>query len=62
LVPFPGIAFLWFIGVLRDCLGAGEDQEWGVDFEILQGGEHFRIFVRHNLLPRALHFNTTRRL
>jgi hypothetical protein len=52
----------WFIGVLRDCLGAGEDREWGVDFEILQAGEHFTIIVRHNLLPPALHFDTTRRL
>jgi hypothetical protein len=26
LVPFSGIAFLWFIGVLRDRLGAHEDQ------------------------------------
>src|SRR5437764_12700041 len=25
LVPFAGIAFLWFIGVLRDRLGQGED-------------------------------------
>ncbi len=26
LVPFAGIAFLWFIGVLRDQLGAVEDR------------------------------------
>jgi hypothetical protein len=26
LVPFAGIAFLWFIGVLRDRLGKNEDQ------------------------------------
>ena len=26
LVPFSGIAFLWFIGVLRDRLGKAEDQ------------------------------------
>jgi hypothetical protein len=26
LVPFSGIAFLWFMGVLRDRLGAQEDQ------------------------------------
>ena len=25
LVPFPGIAFLWFIGVVRDQIGAVED-------------------------------------
>ena len=26
LVPFAGIAFLWFIGVVRDRIGAGEDR------------------------------------
>ncbi len=26
LLPFAGIAFLWFIGVLRDRMGAAEDQ------------------------------------
>ncbi len=26
LVPFAGIAFLWFIGVVRDWLGSNEDQ------------------------------------
>jgi hypothetical protein len=26
LVPFAGIAFLWFIGVLRDRIGAREDR------------------------------------
>jgi hypothetical protein len=26
LVPFAGIAFLWFIGVVRDRLGASEDR------------------------------------
>src|SRR4051794_21072545 len=26
LLPFAGIAFLWFIGVLRDRIGAGEDR------------------------------------
>jgi hypothetical protein len=26
LVPFAGIVFLWFIGVVRDRLGTGEDQ------------------------------------
>ncbi|WP_244208123.1 hypothetical protein [Paraburkholderia hospita] len=35
LVPFAGIAFLWFIGVLRDRLGDREDRcfttcSWGV--------------------------------
>jgi hypothetical protein len=26
LLPFAGIAFLWFIGVVRDRIGAGEDR------------------------------------
>ena len=26
LVPFAGIAFLWFMGVVRDCIGFREDQ------------------------------------
>src|SRR4051812_44992439 len=26
LLPFAGIAFLWFIGVLRDRIGTGEDR------------------------------------
>jgi hypothetical protein len=26
LVPFAGIAFLWFMGVIRDQLGEMEDQ------------------------------------
>ena len=29
LIPFAGIAFLWFIGVLRDRLGAFEDRFFG---------------------------------
>lgn len=32
LVPFAAIAFLWFIGVLRDLLGAHEDQFFGTVF------------------------------
>ena len=32
LVPFAGIAFLWFIGVLRDRLGAAEDRFFGTVF------------------------------
>jgi hypothetical protein len=32
LVPFAGIAFLWFIGVLRDRLGALEDQFFATVF------------------------------
>ena len=32
LVPFAAIAFLWFIGVLRDLLGRREDQFFGTVF------------------------------
>src|SRR5438067_5149573 len=32
LVPFAGIAFLWFIGVLRDRLGDGEDRFFSTVF------------------------------
>ncbi|MGY4450646.1 hypothetical protein ACVWZR_005306 [Bradyrhizobium sp. i1.3.1] len=32
LVPFAGVAFLWFIGVLRDRLGAREDQFFATVF------------------------------
>jgi hypothetical protein len=29
LVPFAGIAFLWFIGVIRDRIGEREDRFFG---------------------------------
>ena len=32
LVPFAGLAFLWFIGVLRHRMGASEDQFFGTVF------------------------------
>ena len=32
LVPFAGVAFLWFIGVLRDRLGAEEDRFFATVF------------------------------
>ena len=32
LVPFAGIAFLWFIGVIRDRLGASEDRFFATVF------------------------------
>jgi hypothetical protein len=32
LIPFAGIAFLWFIGVLRDRLGAKEDRFFAIVF------------------------------
>lgn len=32
LIPFAGIAFLWFVGVLRDRLGAAEDKLFATVF------------------------------
>ena len=32
LVPFAGVAFLWFVGVLRDRLGGREDQFFATVF------------------------------
>src|SRR3974390_385377 len=32
LVPFAGLSFLWFIGVLRDRLGSREDQFFATVF------------------------------
>ena len=32
LLPFSGIAFLWFIGVLRDRIGSGEDRFFATVF------------------------------
>jgi hypothetical protein len=32
LVPFAGVAFLWFVGALRDRLGASEDQFFATVF------------------------------
>ena len=32
LVPFAGVAFLWFVGVLRDRLGANEDRLFATVF------------------------------
>jgi hypothetical protein len=32
LVPFAGLAFLWFVGVLRNRMGAAEDQFFGTVF------------------------------
>jgi hypothetical protein len=36
-VPFAGIAFLWFIGVLRDRLGEFEDRFFATVCAILTG-------------------------
>jgi len=32
IIPFAGIAFLWFIGVLRDRLGQREDRFFATEF------------------------------
>ena len=32
LIPFAGVAFLWFLGVLRDRLGEKEDQFFATVF------------------------------
>ncbi|WP_445927651.1 hypothetical protein [Leptodesmis sp.] len=32
LIPFAGIAFLWFMGVVRDYLGDNEDQFFATIF------------------------------
>ena len=32
LIPFAGIAFLWFIGVLRDRIGQREDRFFAIVF------------------------------
>jgi hypothetical protein len=32
LIPFAGIAFLWFIGVIRDRIGAHEDRFFATVF------------------------------
>jgi hypothetical protein len=60
LVPFAGIAFLWFVGVLRDRLGAREDQFFATVFlgsgllllamlfaaAAVVGADHYRISCR----------------
>ena len=46
LVPFAGIAFLWFIGVVRDRLGASEDRFFAT------------VFLGSGLLFLAMLFNS----
>ncbi len=46
LVPFAGIAFLWFIGVVRDRLGADEDRFFAT------------VFLGSGLLFLAMLFNS----
>jgi hypothetical protein len=64
LVPFAGVAFMWFIGVLRDRLGELEDQFFATVF--LGSGFLFLgmmfiaasaiggLVLAHSLQPRAL--------
>lgn len=47
LVPFAGIAFLWFVGVVRDRLGAHEDRFFAT------------VFLGSGLLFLAMLFNST---
>ena len=64
LVPFAGIAFLWFIGVLRDRLGAREDQFFATVFlgsSLLFLGMLFvaaaaigGLILAHSVQPKAL--------
>lgn len=50
LVPFAGVAFLWFVGVLRDRLGAREDQFFATVFL----GSGFNCWQCCSLLPQSL--------
>src|SRR5215217_1458838 len=51
LVPFAGIAFLWFIGVLRDQLGAVEDRLF------LHGLSRQRAALRSDAVRRRGHLD-----
>ena len=50
LVPFAGVAFLWFVGVLRDRLGAREDQFFATVFL----GSDFYCWRCCSLPPQSL--------
>ena len=66
LVPFAGIAFLWFIGVLRDRLGEREDRFFATVFlgsgllflamlffsAAVAGGHHHRLYRRARAAAR----------
>jgi hypothetical protein len=64
LVPFAGIAFMWFLGVLRDRLGAKEDKFFATVFlgsGLLFLGVLFvaaaamgALILAHRALPEAL--------
>ena len=43
IIPFAGIAFLWFIGALRDRLGQREDRFFAVRCVSDGGGPHSRL-------------------
>jgi hypothetical protein len=52
LVPFAGIAFLWFVGVLRDRIGAREDRFFATVF--LGSGRAERISAHHGNCARLI--------
>lgn len=55
LIPFAGVAFLWFLGVLRDRLGEQEDQFFATVF--LGSGLLFlgAIFVAASIMGGLIH-------
>jgi len=55
LIPFAGVAFLWFLGVLRDRLGEKEDQFFATVF--LGSGLLFlgMIFVTASAMGGLIH-------
>jgi hypothetical protein len=55
LIPFAGVAFLWFLGVLRDRLGEKEDQFFATVF--LGSGLLFlgMIFVSASAMGGLIH-------
>ena len=58
LVPFAGIAFLWFIGVVRDRLGMYEDRFFATIFfgsGILFLAMFFAAATVLGLSPQAVH-------
>jgi hypothetical protein len=54
LAPFAGIAFLWFMGVVRDRFGTLEDQFFSTVFMISSGV----IWMRTRVMPRLFVFLT----
>ena len=61
LVPFAGIAFLWFIGVVRDRLGASEDRFFATVF-FGSGILFLAMFFAAAAVAGAISWSSTRRL